>query len=199
MNCANCGAPMELFDRRRYYFCRHCGTFHFIEAEAHDGVRVLERRDVARPCPLCETPLAHSQLDDMLIVEHCERCRGVLMARQTFGQAVTLRRARATGPGVPPLPLDQRELQRQLYCPSCRMRMDVHPYYGPGNIVIDSCTRCDLIWLDHGELKLIADAPGADRGVRASASTTRPVPDDVLRPVEVRRMSVIDLLDDLFG
>jgi Zn-finger nucleic acid-binding protein len=40
----------------------------------------------------------------------------------------------------------------------------VHPYYGPGNVVIDTCSRCDLIWLDFGELKQIADAPGRDRG-----------------------------------
>jgi hypothetical protein len=32
MNCRNCGAPMELFDRRRYFFRRHCGTFEFSRA-----------------------------------------------------------------------------------------------------------------------------------------------------------------------
>ena len=199
MNCHNCGAPMELFDRRRYYYCRHCGTFHFIQTEALDGVRVLERRDAARACPLCDVPLAHAQLDDMLVVEHCERCRGILMARATFGQAVTLRRARATGAGVPPVPLDPRELQRRLKCPSCRTPMDVHPYHGPGNIVIDNCSRCDLIWLDHGELKQIAEAPGADRGVRASVLQTRRVPDESLPPIHHRRMSLLDLLDQLLG
>lgn len=42
--------------------------------------------------------------------------------------------------------------------------MDVHPYYGPGNVVIDSCTACSLIWLDYGELQQMTDAPGRDRG-----------------------------------
>jgi Zn-finger nucleic acid-binding protein len=42
--------------------------------------------------------------------------------------------------------------------------MDVHPYYGPGNAVIDTCGRCALIWLDHGELKVIVTAP--ERGRR---------------------------------
>jgi hypothetical protein len=44
--------------------------------------------------------------------------------------------------------------------------MATHPYYGPGNVVIDSCESCDLLWLDFGELKQIVDAPGKDRGTR---------------------------------
>ena len=188
---------MELFDRRRYYHCRHCGSFHFIESEAVDGVRLLERRDRARTCPLCEGPLAHSELDERLVVEHCERCRGVLLARTTFGHAVALRRAAATGPGVPPVPIDRRELERHLNCPSCRTRMDVHPYLGPGNIVIDTCSRCDLVWLDRGELKQIADAPGSDRGVRRPAPPTRSVPHKLPAPVYGGRISLLDFLDRL--
>jgi Zn-finger nucleic acid-binding protein len=38
--------------------------------------------------------------------------------------------------------------------------MDVHPYYGPGAVVLDSCARCTLIWLDHGEIAAIERAPG---------------------------------------
>ena len=30
--------------------------------------------------------------------------------------------------------------------------MDAHFYAGPGNVVIDSCEDCSLIWLDHGKL-----------------------------------------------
>ena len=42
--------------------------------------------------------------------------------------------------------------------------MDVHPYYGPGNVIIDTCGKCHLVWLDFGELKQIGDVPGQDRG-----------------------------------
>jgi Zn-finger nucleic acid-binding protein len=42
----------------------------------------------------------------------------------------------------------------------------VDRYYGPGNIVMDLCIACDWVWLDYGELKQIADAPGVDRGSR---------------------------------
>ena len=197
MDCRNCGAPMELFERRRYYSCAHCGTFHFIETPAVDGVQVLERSAMA--CPVCGEGLARSLLDEAWVVEHCERCRGLLMARATFAEAVGRRRARETGPGVPPVPLDRRELKRSMPCPSCGERMDVHPYHGPGNVVIDSCSRCDLIWLDHGELNQITDAPGADRG-------RRPPPPDRETPSAAptrmwtggrRRISLADVFDDL--
>jgi Zn-finger nucleic acid-binding protein len=34
-----------------------------------------------------------------------------------------------------------------------------HIYAGPGNAVIDSCERCQVNWLDPGELRRIAVAP----------------------------------------
>jgi hypothetical protein len=37
--------------------------------------------------------------------------------------------------------------------------MDAHFYAGPGNIVIDDCSLCELNWLDAGELRTIAHAP----------------------------------------
>jgi Zn-finger nucleic acid-binding protein len=43
--------------------------------------------------------------------------------------------------------------------------MDTFQYNGPGNIVIDTCHPCDLIWLDYGELHKVVNAPGSDRGV----------------------------------
>jgi Zn-finger nucleic acid-binding protein len=127
MNCPNCGAAMELFDRRRYYFCRFCGTFHFIETPAVEGVRLLERPAAARPCPLCKAPLARSLLDDTYVVEHCERCQGLLMTRAVFAEAISRRRARESGPPAPPVPLDRRELDREVRCSSCHAPMAVHP------------------------------------------------------------------------
>jgi Zn-finger nucleic acid-binding protein len=169
MNCQSCGAPMELFERRRYYFCHHCGSFHFIGGQAVDGLHVLERPDDADACPVCASPLTRGVLDEAHAVEHCERCGGLLMPRSSFAHVVNHRRAWAAGPPAPPVRLDARELERQLTCPACRKPMAVHPYYGPGNVVIDTCDRCDAVWVDSGELKVIADAPGRDRGTRGGA------------------------------
>jgi Zn-finger nucleic acid-binding protein len=180
MNCINCGAAMELFERRKYYFCRYCGTFEFIETSPLDGVEVLER-SAGAPCPVCQAPLAKALLDQAHPISYCERCTGMLVPRGAFVDVIGGRRASASGPPVTPSPLDPRELQRGIACPVCRQPMDVHPYYGPGNIVIDSCPRCDLIWLDPGELKQVVDAPGRDRGQRPAPPAPRDVLEELIR------------------
>jgi Zn-finger nucleic acid-binding protein len=176
MNCRNCAAPMELFDRRRYYFCKYCGTFEFIEGSGGDGIQVLERRGDA-PCPLCAAPLAKSLLDETHPVQYCEKCRGILIERSAFAHAVQQRRARATGPGTAPAAIDRREFERRVTCPTCQTRMEVHPYYGPGNVVIDTCRKCDLVWLDFGELRQIDEAPGDDRGRPPRVTTASVAPE----------------------
>jgi Zn-finger nucleic acid-binding protein len=191
---------MELFERRRYYYCRYCGSFHFLDTPETDGIRVLETAGGAPPCPRCSTTLATAQLDDAHPARCCTKCRGILLPRATFAQVVYTRRTWATNQPVPPLPLNRRELERVVNCPGCSRRMDVHPYYGPGNVVMDSCTTCDLVWLDVGELKQISDAPGADRGVRKPPIPREPAP---LSPreaaVSVAHGGLFDLFVDLIN
>jgi hypothetical protein len=68
--------------------------------------------------------------------------------------------------------------------------MDVHPYYGPGNVVVDTCRKCDLVWLDFGELQQIGDAPGLDRGRPAAVR-----PSSNVAPAASSRVSALDLVD----
>jgi len=37
--------------------------------------------------------------------------------------------------------------------------MDTHLYGGPGNVIIDTCESCALMWLDYGELERMVRAP----------------------------------------
>ncbi len=57
---------------------------------------------------------------------------------------------------------DKGDLRRKIACPQCRHFMDAHFYGGGGNVVIDSCAECSLIWLDRGELMRIARATDGD-------------------------------------
>jgi Zn-finger nucleic acid-binding protein len=162
MNCDNCGAPMLLVRDRDYYFCEYCGAFHFPQP-TEEGVRALQDNLEGLECPVCSQRLAQASLDDLPAL-YCRGCRGVLMMQGVFGQLVQQRRAKARGSGKPPRPLNLRELERRLRCPRCKNLMGTHPYLGPGNIVIDNCTSCLLVWLDPGELTAIEGAPGRDRG-----------------------------------
>jgi Zn-finger nucleic acid-binding protein len=165
MNCTNCGAAMALAESRRFLICRYCGTFNFPDPVDADGVRVVGQLPDAPACPVCSSPLAAAVMDDTP-VHFCARCRGILLPRTTFAGIVAKRRSWATGPPVDPRPLDRAALERAITCSSCGGRFETYPNYGPGNVVIDNCTRCDVIWLDFGEIRQIVEAPGKDRGGR---------------------------------
>jgi Zn-finger nucleic acid-binding protein len=153
---------MTLVAGRGYYTCAYCTTFYF-PAPNDDYVRVLAE-PVGMACPLCHGELVAAMVAETQVA-CCRRCRGILANRLAFGAVVGYLRSRATTPPTPPRPVDHAQLARRLPCPQCGRAMDVHPYYGPGNIVIDTCAACELLWLDHGELASVIDAPGRDRRV----------------------------------
>jgi Zn-finger nucleic acid-binding protein len=209
MNCRNCGAAMELMASRGYFFCRYCGSFHFPDTKAEQGVRIVGETPEALACVRCSQLLTSAMLDETHPVRYCRNCRGVLIERRGFAGVVEKRRAWATETPAAPIPLNREELERKVRCPACAGPMTTHPYYGPGNVVIDSCEPCELVWLDFGELKQIVDAPGKDRGNRQVA---RPAVDESIgnsitgarmvgpgvRSEGVDGVDVLDLLTRLF-
>jgi TFIIB-like protein len=56
-------------------------------------------------------------------------------------------------------PRDNSDADRKLSCPLCDRTMTGHPYGGPGNVNIDTCEPCSVIWLDRNELQRIVLAP----------------------------------------
>ena len=163
MNCKNCGAAMVLSPTQSHSQCHHCGSFYFPERH-DDGVKVIGGPSESHPCPECGTRLSPSTLDEHRRVLYCTNCRGVLLPRSVFATVVQTRRAWTTAPPAPPVPLERAALDRVVRCPSCSNAMMTHPYHGPGNIVIDTCEACDVIWLGTGELARAVNAPGRDRG-----------------------------------
>lgn len=81
------------------------------------------------------------------------------MRQGDFGTVVGERRAKRAGlEPAEPRPIDTAAYQRKIQCPVCTKSMETHPYYGPGNVVVDTCGDCGYVWLDHGELKRIEEA-----------------------------------------
>ena len=152
MNCPGCGAAMRPAGNRNYFLCDHCGGYHFPQ-ETGDGVCPTDE-PAGCDCPVCALPLV-SALIDGEVVAYCGRCRGFLTLIPTFGGIVEKRRSKHTPNEEQPAPFDPAELKRVLKCPRCHKRMEAHPYAGGGNAVVDSCERCQLIWLDAGELPII--------------------------------------------
>jgi Zn-finger nucleic acid-binding protein len=160
MNCKSCGAALTPIPHRHYFYCEHCSSFHFPDdlPGSPDRITPLGKVVPAR-CPVCDVNLQLGRVEECS-VHYCEKCRGFLVSCDDFAEIVRVRRARRPGLHGEATPLDPEELKRTIACPLCRRRMDVHPHYGPGSVVIDSCSRCHAVWLDRGEIAAIERAPG---------------------------------------
>jgi Zn-finger nucleic acid-binding protein len=163
MMCQHCGAPMLLIRDRDYYFCEYCGAYHFPDSSS-DGIRELGEDPERIKCPLCHIPFTLVTLDNHFRGYQCKNCRGLLFNRLTFRNTIETRRAKATTPPEPQTMVKEEDLHRRVNCPKCSQTMENHLYLGPGNVVIDTCNSCNLIWLDYGELNKVVNAPGKDRG-----------------------------------
>ena len=162
MNCPNCGAAMRL-NAKGVFVCGHCGTTRLPETADRGGIRVLGPSDSSLSCAICRVPFLRA-LIDVYQLDYCDRCHGMLLSRRDFAELVHRRRAWAETVSVTPTPASTDELRRRISCAKCGVPMTTDWYYGPGNVIIDRCLSCDLVWLDYGELKQILDAPGIDRG-----------------------------------
>jgi Zn-finger nucleic acid-binding protein len=140
--------------------CGYCSTVVCPEPAA-GGVRVSG--EAGHMCPVCRQALVRAVIDDREPIEICDRCKGIFMARRAFAETLVARRRAAQTPSVAPVYADARELNRRIACPTCGRAMLTDWYYGPGNIIIDTCPVCDVVWLDAGELGRAVDAPGSDR------------------------------------
>lgn len=159
MKCDNCGSPLKVVPQRKYLACDYCGTFKFTPDA--DGGTPLQLSDgqTDRACPICQELLARAALAGKEVLT-CRTCRGILSENRAFADIVRLLRARSRRRTEGQAAIDPAELARTVLCPGCGKPMEAHPYYGPGAVVVDSCARCHLIWLDHGELAAIETAPG---------------------------------------
>jgi Zn-finger nucleic acid-binding protein len=171
MTCENCGAPMRLSRDQGLMLCDYCGGQVTPPAD-EDGVVVLD--PTSQKCPLCETFLANATIDSHAIL-YCARCHGMLLDMEAFVPLLdVLREYRYwAGSSLAPRGADNGRLLR---CPLCGQEMDNHPYGGGGNINVDSCEACNVLWLDHGELSRIVAAPDRDpRTYQGAESTEKPV------------------------
>jgi Zn-finger nucleic acid-binding protein len=162
MTCDNCGAPLRLSRDQGLMVCDYCGSQTTPQAD-EDGVLVLEPDK--HNCPVCQTPLyvASIESNDML---YCTRCHGMVFEMEKFLPVLDVLREYRYWSRSSQAPRDI-DAGRILRCPFCQHEMDKHLYGGGGNMDVDSCEPCNLLWLDRGELSRIVAAPDRDPRVEA--------------------------------
>jgi Zn-finger nucleic acid-binding protein len=133
--------------------CRHCGS----SEQSSSIAQLVEVHSMSdATCPTCATPLASGKLDGRPFLL-CQGCEGMLVPMAEFVSVIEAVRAHETPARAVP-PRQQSPGDRIINCPACAKPMLSHFYGGPGNLVIDTCERCQLNWLDPGELRRIARA-----------------------------------------
>jgi Zn-finger nucleic acid-binding protein len=157
MTCENCGAPMRLSLDQGLMICGYCGS-QAVPPTDEDGVIVLE--PTSKNCPVCETPLANASIAGHEL-RYCTRCHGMLFDMEKFLSLLEVLREHRYWSRSSQSPRDF-DGGKALQCPLCGHEMDQHPYGGGGNVEVDSCESCDVLWLDHGELSRIVAAPDRD-------------------------------------
>lgn len=159
--CMQCGGTASPVPGCSYLQCDYCTSLVFTDENPAlvDGLMPVDA-NVDGCCPACTGQLQAGEIQGRRIM-FCGQCYGVLISNADLGFVVRERRSRrCRQESESPKPINPDAYQRQLHCPACSSRMEVHPYYGPGNVVIDSCNRCFYVWLDHGELRSIERAEG---------------------------------------
>lgn len=160
MNCVNCGAPMQLRLKQQHFYCDYC-TSRYFPGENEDGLRILDQ-DSEITCPVCKIPLVYAFIGNTQL-HFCQTCRGMLFDQETFLEIINYLREKSSRPPFDPPPVDLSELERDLSCPTCARLMSTHLYGGPGNLVVDNCSHCHHLWLDHNEFTRIIRSPGRER------------------------------------
>ena len=161
LNCQKCGGALACVDNHHVYQCEYCRQLSIVSETPLlvDGIQPIDEQ-VESACPTCFNWLQTASLDGRPVL-YCQCCYGMLIRRDHFGAIVNERRSKRSDREQEICrPLDTTASSRRLRCPACERYMETHPYYGPGNVVIDSCAECGYVWLDHGELASVERAAG---------------------------------------
>ena len=157
MTCENCGAPMRLSRDQGLMTCDYCGS-QAMPPMDEEGVVVMDA--TAHNCPICRIPLSEASIESCELL-YCTSCHGMLFDMEKFLPLLEVLREHRYWSRSSQTPRDLNAV-RVLDCPLCRQQMDEHLYGGGGNMDVDSCEQCGVLWLDRGELSRIVAAPDRD-------------------------------------
>jgi len=156
LNCENCGAPLKLEPERHYLFCEYCNALYFPK-ESPEGLYLLGAPSQL-DCPLDHQALVLARIAHFEVLA-CPQCKGLLLDMVDFLPVLEYLRLRYPERRRPPQAFNSKELDRELRCPHCASEMETYPYGGPGNVVLDNCMECGILWLDYDEISRIVQSP----------------------------------------
>ena len=163
---------MRLSREQGLMICDYCGSQTTPRTD-EDGVLVMN--PTSHNCPVCATSLAEASIESQEML-YCTHCHGMLLDMEQFLPLIEVLREYRYWSRSSQAPRDF-DAGRVLHCPLCKHAMDNHPYGGGGNINVDSCEPCSVLWLDCGELNRVVAAPDRDPQVAYQSQDAPGKPD----------------------
>ena len=145
--------PRQVEEDQNFFHCGYCGCYDFPNPNL-DGVALLDEIS-PYPCPICNKPLVSAIVNNVPIFS-CPKCRGNLLVNPGCFPSFVSPRFSIRSTKTCRIP--KKPALAHHTPPPCHKMMAVYPYGGPGNIIIQGCEQCRLIWLDFGELSRIIRA-----------------------------------------
>jgi Zn-finger nucleic acid-binding protein len=107
-------------------------------------------------CPRCETPMQTIQMDDVE-VEHCSSCGGICLDYGELDELAEGMTGSLEYSTITDDRLETKDGQLVIACPKCAVSpaMRKIEFLGVGDIVLDRCDSCGVLWLDKNELDQI--------------------------------------------
>lgn len=109
-------------------------------------------------CPRCKTRGENFELQTAKLegieVDICKNCGGIWFDKEELGEATKVSPVEIQK--LTTLLEENKNVDKiedtELQCPKCNIPMFKYRYMYTSNIYIDSCERCEGIWIDKGEL-----------------------------------------------
>ena len=164
MICQDCTTELTQLPENDLMFCATCNVVNLPETPDASAAHREKITGGGQPtdflCPAC--PDHNLQVGDLFGTQvcYCEQCKGFVIDRMSLGELVDGLRASYDGPDDSPIQINPAELHQVAKCPACAEKMETFNYYGPGNVILDTCDPCKLTWFNQGELGKIIRAPG---------------------------------------
>ena len=107
-------------------------------------------------CPRCETAMTVIQMEGVEI-EHCENCGGICLDYGELDMVADDMTGSLEYSTLTDDKLETNDGRLLIACPKCAVSpaMRKIEFLGVGDIVLDRCDSCGVIWLDKDELDQI--------------------------------------------
>jgi len=134
-------------------------------------------RGIEMKCPRCEDKLVSGTYEEHDAF-HCHGCAGTLFQQAALGY--TLERFSADLYSQVPLATPVPKIgdkAGQISCPMCEKIMENYGYMGTGQVMLDACNACELVWVDALELAAMAKMRARlDKNMQIMRDAVTPMP-----------------------